>query len=68
MSITVRGMNGIEDSPRISRILNSTHDVEPPRPNGLKPFEIGNQTVWALNKKNAERKAKLYPGKEIISG
>lgn len=31
-------------------------------------MSIGNQTVWALNRKNAERKAKLYPDKEIIGG
>lgn len=71
MSITVRGMN-FSNNPRNrgreERILNSIHDVEPPRPKSLKRFEIGNQIVFALNKKNAERKAKLYPDKEIIGG
>ena len=67
MTITIRGMKNI-DSPRIGKILNSTHDVEAPRPNGLKKFEIGDQIVWALNKENAERKAKLYPDQKVISG
>lgn len=29
----------------------------PPRPKGLKPFEIDGQTIWAINEKNARRKA-----------
>ena len=65
MSITLHKMNGIEG--RTERVLGTNYSlIEPPRPNGLKRFQIGDQIVFALNKKNAERKAKLYPDKEII--
>jgi len=65
----MHNMKHLLDSPRIEKILSTIHsNVEPPRPNGLKRFEVGNQIVFALNKKNAERKAKLYPDKEIIGG
>lgn len=67
MSVTVRGMK-ISDDTKAARILNSNHDVTPPRPNGVKRFEIGNQTVYAFDQRNAERKAKLYPHLEIIGG
>lgn len=31
---------------------------EPPKPKGLKQFHIDGVEVWAINQKNAERKAK----------
>lgn len=65
--ITVHNMKVHKDS-REAHILKSTHQVEPPRPNGLQLFQVGEQQVWALNRKNAERKAKLYPDKDIIGG
>lgn len=65
MSITLHNMKGLSE--KIIRILRS-EPAESPRPNGVQRFEVGNQIVWALNKKNAERKAKLYPDKEIIGG
>lgn len=43
-------------------------NVQPPRPNGLKKFEIGNQIVWAFNMKNAIRKSKLYPHLDVVGG
>jgi len=65
MSVTLHGMKNLSD--RIIKILRTDFSaIEPPRPNGLKRFEVGEQIVWALNRKNAERKAKLYPQKEII--
>lgn len=68
MSVTLHKMKNLE-SPRISGILSTHYSlIEPPRPNGLKRFEVGNQVVWALNQKNAERKAKLYPNQEVIGG
>lgn len=67
MSITLHRMKGIEG--RTQRVLGINYSlIEAPRPNGLKRFEVGEQIVSALNKKNAERKAKLYPDKEIIGG
>lgn len=65
MSITLHNMKGLSE--KMIALLRS-EPAEPPRPNGVQRFEVGNQTVWALNKKNAERKAKLYPEKEIIGG
>ncbi len=65
MSVTLHRMKNIGE--KVQNILNTNWSmIEPPRPNGLKRFEVGDQTVWALNNKNAERKAKLYPHKEII--
>lgn len=65
MSVTLHGMKNLSD--RVIKILRTDFSaIESPRPNGLKRFEVGEQTVWALNRKNAERKAKLYPQKEII--
>lgn len=67
MSITLHKMRGIEG--KTEKILGTNFMlIEPPRPNGVKIFYIGKQVVWALNQKNAERKAKLYPDKEIIGG
>jgi hypothetical protein len=67
MSITLYRMNGIER--RTERVLSINYSkIEAPRPNGLQRFQVGDQVVFALNKKNAERKAKLYPDKEIIGG
>lgn len=55
--------------PVAGKILDTYHsNIEAPRPNGLKMFEIGEQTVWALNMKNAIRKSKLYPEKSVIGG
>ena len=60
MSITLHKMKNLDASPRISGILSTHYSlIEPPRPNGVKRFEVGNQIVFALNRKNAERKAKL---------
>lgn len=65
MGITLHSMKNIPY--RVNKILGEYQsNVEPPRPNGLKRFEIGKQTVWALNMKNAIRKSKLYPELSII--
>jgi hypothetical protein len=54
---------------RAETILSSQYsNIEAPRPNGLKRFEIGAQIVWALNEKNAIRKAKKYPHLSVIGG
>lgn len=67
MSVTLHRMKNL--GPRITDIMNTFYSrIQAPRPNGLKRFEIGEQSVWALNKRNAERKAKLYPGQEVIGG
>lgn len=67
MCITLHKMKNL--GPRVEAILDTYHaNIETPRPNGLKRFEIGEQTVWALNRKNAERKAKLYPTQSVIGG
>lgn len=67
MSVTLHKMRNLNE--RITNVMSTFYSrIEPPRPNGLKKFQIGDQTVWALNKQNAERKAKLYPDKEIIGG
>lgn len=35
---------------------------EPPKPNGLKKFNIDGVEVWAINEKNARRKAAKLGG------
>lgn len=60
MGITLHNMKNIGH--RAEKILDTYHsNVVAPRPNGLKPFEVGRETVWALNMKNAIRK---YNNKE----
>lgn len=54
--INVTGMK-IKDDSKEARILNSVHEASAPRPNGLKEFNINGQIVWALNYRNAVRKA-----------
>ena len=34
-------------------------EIEKNKANGLKEFIYGNQSIWALNKKNADKKARL---------
>ncbi len=65
MSVTLHGMKNLSD--RVVKILRTDFSaIEPPRPSSMQRFEVGEQIVWALNRRNAERKAKLYPQKEII--
>lgn len=41
--------------------INAGDSSNPHRPKGLKRFVIGDKEVWAINQKNAERKAKKCP-------
>lgn len=66
MSISMHNMKNI--GPRVDKIMGEySANADKPRPNGLQRFDIGDQVVYAVNKKNAERKAKLYPDKKYIS-
>lgn len=67
MMIT-HGSVTVNSKSREGKILASTPVSEPPRALSLLMYHIGTQVIWALNPRNAERKAKLYPDQEIIGG
>ena len=47
-----------DDRPKVPKIANiNPAPIEPPKPKGLKLFNVDGIEIWAINEKNARRKA-----------